>query len=149
MRKGAHHSAESIAKIKAAKKGSRSWNTGRTLSKEVREKISATKLAAVTPETRRQSSLAGQEGTGTKHTDASSRFHGVSWEPRRGMWYVKLYLHKGRGGVKFIGYYSAAEAGARAWDNQVKELQLERPLNFPDPLQPLPEPTLNGRITRR
>jgi NUMOD3 motif len=130
MNLGTHHTPETRLKISAAKRGTLPWHTGKQWSNDVKAQISATKKA--NPLTRIISGLNGKQGVSSKHTDATSKFHGVSWDRTKQLWFTKIYLHAGKGGTKFVGYYPTAKAGARAWDNAVRELGLDRPLNFPE-----------------
>ena len=58
----------------------------------------------------------------------SKKYHGVYLRKDQNKWRVKI-------GINYkllqIGQYDSEEEAARAYDAKIKELKLDRPLNFP------------------
>jgi len=67
---------------------------------------------------------------GKKHQRISSRYQGVSWNPRRRLWIAQLYHEKT---TTYLGGFPREKDAATAYDAKARALGFPRDLlNFPD-----------------
>jgi group I intron endonuclease len=106
--KGKKQTPEARAKISAAQKG-------RTATEETRVKIAAAKMGSKNP------------NFGKKRQGASSRYFGVSWEPRKNRWRARPRVN---GKNKDLGTFHTEVAAAMAVDNYTMHNGIDYPRNF-------------------
>lgn len=63
-----------------------------------------------------------------KRKNATSKYKGVSWNTRKGLWRSRLYTS---GVTQELGYYSDEEEAAKEYDKALEETGSLSPRNFP------------------
>jgi group I intron endonuclease len=123
---GKHHSEESKKKSSEKHMGQPAWNKGIPRPDYIKDIISKANTGRiVTIEQRKKLSVANK---GKKRNNATSSYHGVSFDKTRNKWFAFLYNKK----LRNLGRYDLEIDAARAYDKYVIENNLSNPLNFPE-----------------